>query len=190
MKQYADYQQQGHQQSYNVYPETPMNHRQGLVDSWGQYYGKSHNHSHHLHHLGVTSQTPRGPYGNYHGQNQRPHQGPYTTSGIDKCFQWKQSGKSHQQNNMKPPSTPTAIPTYINQQNQNQLQNQVQKSKAKTSGDIPNMGYVYIGSRMSQLISHIGLSDREVEENQNRIKASITDILKSEKNFAGFDVVE
>lgn len=183
------------QQRAYQYPETPMNHRQNLADQYSQYYGRqSTQYLSHARNLNITSKTPRGTYGNTN-QSQRFGAHPqhaHTTNGIDNSrkFQWGSNQAQRSQNQIQKPSMTPRGGMMHQQQQQTQNHMQQKSSSKKTSGDIPNMGYVYIGSRMSQLISHIGLSDREVEENQNRIKSSIADILKSEKNFAGFDVVE
>eukprot|EP01084_Bolivina_argentea_P148647 259852_1 len=51
------------------------------------------------------------------------------------------------------------------------------------------MGYVYIGSRMSQLISQIQLSDGEVSNNEMRILNYINEICKDDKIFNKFDII-
>merc|ERR550532_458059 len=58
---------------------------------------------------------------------------------------------------------------------------------------IPQMGFVYIGSRMSQLISQIAFPEKELMAHQSRIQQTIESVLTANEEtnarFKGFDVV-
>eukprot|EP00484_Ammonia_sp_Unknown_P001526 CAMPEP_0197021468 /NCGR_PEP_ID=MMETSP1384-20130603/2347_1 /TAXON_ID=29189 /ORGANISM="Ammonia sp." /LENGTH=1062 /DNA_ID=CAMNT_0042449301 /DNA_START=209 /DNA_END=3397 /DNA_ORIENTATION=- len=189
-------QQQQQNQQYNV-PPTPYAHRNRVQTAWmAQQQNEEQKYNYHPHHLStsINSMTPRGHNQSYNynqysrGYGNQQHlstqkMAKTTTAIPDRKFTWNASANQQRGGGMNGGNMPKQSRTPRG--NSNNANNGV----PKTSADISNVGYVYIGSRMSQLISHIGLSDRDVEAHQKRIEGVVQRALKHDKNFASFDIV-
>ena len=206
--QTAYYQQQQQQQQqapqqtgYNMnIPPTP-HYYQDRVQNTSGYHEQKLQHNHHLS-AAINSMTPRNHGGSYQyhpmTNNQYGYPKANTTTALDdkrKRFMWGPQAQSQQKlQQIQPSRTPRPMPSrQINQQNggqNNQLNNSNNNNNNnKKNGDIPNMGYVYIGARITQLQSHIGLNDQEMEQHQKRIEMAIESVLKNDQHFIGFDIV-
>jgi len=169
-------------------PPTPQKYQNYVQREWQQARGQQQlsNKLQLPNHLqGVHSMTPRGN-SYYQTSPQRQVNYAQSTTAIDRTFRFsKDAQRQHMNYNnspMKMSRTPRGNASYGQHHGGHAAKNGMNQ--------IPSMGYVYIGSRMSQLISQIGFADNELMQRQSGIQDTITAVLSEEKEmFKGFDIV-
>ena len=213
-------QQQQHHYNHRI-AATPSKYQNYVTNSFKEYNqnNQSPNGSHspgtqnylHLPHMqGVHSMTPRGaqsPGYDYNRQQplQRRHQlnVPHSTTALDqrsRSFQFSQKAQQqhmYNKNNSMQRQTPQSTREYGSYSyHQHPSTGYGHNGSPRKNGygmsDIPQMGYVYIGSRMSQMISQIAVQERELSANQQRIQSIIARILERDdlkEMFKEFDIV-
>jgi len=185
-------------------PQTPSKYRNYVANSYkeGQQQQQREQSKNgqlplHRHMAHVHSMTPRAMHSSSHQfvDRRAAHRVnyPQTTSSLDKRFQFSpQAQRHHNFNPMKPSRTPRSPPRSTREYGAYRKQQQQQQQRRGRGGvsEIPQMGFVYIGSRMSQLISQIGFTERELVGNQQRIQSAIASVLeRAAPTFKGFDIV-
>jgi len=188
----------GQQQSAPYYrvPETPHGYRTRVADSYKDYQEHKNNYhsglpQHAQYATGYNSMTPRDHVSTHNHYAQRKAY-PQTATGVPRSFDFSNYNPKQAQQAQQP-SHVSRTPRVVNHSAQRPRTQQQQQTPSQQAqkGDIPPMGFVYIGSRMGHLISQIALPDREIAAHQKRIEAALDSVLNKSAHFASqsFDIV-